>query len=1238
MRTIAGCFFGLALAAFGASEITTTWTVTAEAPLTIGGTAGADQEHNQVNNLIDLQSGATLTVQNPPNSGKAIYFWSTLVVTNGPATIVLGDVATSLDLCRSVIVRAPGSLTVKSAKCRAINVGHNFSAGTVVSYDLSQFDFSGGVTFADLDDVDVTASTTVSFYADRLTFVSTCPAFPTGSFVAGGIYSFGSPNMFADVGDTVAFDASNNRNYNIRLLATNVFTSSQTVSLAQYRKIYLTPADVPDVASTLNRAWAYKDGDYDFDVRFAHKETAIVADSVSNVTFRGSVSGAGSIQATRHVKATAGNFIVTRFLGDLSEFTGNVNASEDTEVVLNAEHLTRAIVQRKGTVSILSPAEGGPAAATIDGVDGTQNVTLYGIVRVAAGQRLTVGTVTGTVLFAGDKEAEDDSIDILSAAPGAKIFTDDSVSITFNGETVPAAYVTRPQSSATSLRVWLIPDENGVVTIPPNLTKPAASSPWYEVAGGVKVAGVPEGYGLRAVEGSTVPPVAPAGAEDAAFVGAFANEAVRLESHASGWQSVALYWFDPSDAETVFWAYQVDGKSPNFKVPLTPQTATASPDRGNLVTGIADKRGPAKSTMRLWNGRQFNHYTDKPESYIEDVGAVFPILSSAVSSNELSYLAFGNYGTSRRLQFADFTEGVTITNALSHYVAVTPRFVVMVYGSQKGGGGAILANSSKSFKRASTTVDAPMLPFKADVWVNGTQVDPTVTGFSGEWDVISMAIPATVNVGALGSSAGNYQSENGGMYYGEMVFFAEVPDTTMRREVEMYLAKKWGLAAKYNPVERPVARARLAGTGMVQVTSDDPAELSGVFCGTLDLAENVAVKLANGVVPYTAAEILALKPAFWVDPDDADTLIYDTSAPNRVFRIFQQDPARRMIGTDPYLTSLGGGRAPIATQKAAAFGVNRTWVDYNGTNEVSASNNGNTMRIYTADATLTDAKYLTPVNTRMGFIVQNSRRGGGTPFLDTVGASSLVKKRIPKGAYTKAIYESETSALLRNGNTYLNGTAIDYTKGFTGGAEVFTFTATAEFPVAVFAYYENSQGDNTYKYGEEQGEILLFGSELDDTTRGRVEGYLMKKWFGYGPASCVDYSAAMLTGAGSFTCTSLSVAPQLAEGFTGTLGITESADFKMALVPDGETIAVMGAVVAPGATLALPATATVTVDSADGKVPAGTYTLINVADVGVTEFMLAGAVLARNPGAVLLQNGGTVSLKVPVSGGVIIFR
>lgn len=205
MRTIAGFFFGLALAAFGASEITTTWTVTAEAPLTIGGTAGADQEHNQVNNLIDLQSGATLTVQNPPNSGKAIYFWSTLVVTNGPATIVLGDVATSLDLCRSVIVRAPGSLTVKSAKCRAINVGHNFSAGTVVSYDLSQFDFSGGVTFADLDDVNVTASTTVSFYADRLTFVSTCPAFPTGSFVAGGIYSFGSPNMFADVGDTVAF-------------------------------------------------------------------------------------------------------------------------------------------------------------------------------------------------------------------------------------------------------------------------------------------------------------------------------------------------------------------------------------------------------------------------------------------------------------------------------------------------------------------------------------------------------------------------------------------------------------------------------------------------------------------------------------------------------------------------------------------------------------------------------------------------------------------------------------------------------------------------------------------------------------------------------------------------------------------------------------------------------------------------------------------------------------------------
>lgn len=94
-----------------------------------------------------------------------------------------------------------------------------------------------------------------------------------------------------------------------------------------------------------------------------------------------------------------------------------------------------------------------------------------------------------------------------------------------------------------------------------------------------------------------------------------------------------------------------------------------------------------------------------------------------------------------------------------------------MFGSQQGGGNALIGNGSGMFSRGGSTLDAPI--FKAgtslEAWVDGVKVDPTASNLlNGGWQVITLDIKNnTVKGLGFDSSDG---SGNGGQNYAEVIF------------------------------------------------------------------------------------------------------------------------------------------------------------------------------------------------------------------------------------------------------------------------------------------------------------------------------------------------------------------------------------------------------------------------------------------------------------------------------------
>ncbi|MGN0846247.1 MAG: hypothetical protein ACI4RA_02545, partial [Kiritimatiellia bacterium] len=576
------------------------------------------------------------------------------------------------------------------------------------------------------------------------------------------------------------------------------------------------------------------------------------------------------------------------------------------------------------------------------------------------------------------------------------------------------------------------------------------------------------------------------------------------------------------------------------------------------------------------------------------------------------------------------------TRRLPFNKPINVRTAIIVFGSQFGGGGAILGGDMEtggaqdvngdeewieenvhcSFTRGGTANDyknssTAIFAKKRNTWVDGLAVDPTKTGYNGGWQIVSFE--SETEAGEVVRSLGkmeSWQEKQGGQNYAEILLYTNALTTAERRAVEVHLARKWGLACGSLP---------LNGAGHVDVADVLPAE--GAFSGTVNLAAGARLDL--GAAPQTEADVPAEGRVGWFDPDDvASVELAGASQPgmeDRVYGVF--DRVKGRAPETPYLYGLYNGsadRRPRAVRGAHGDGPARTWLQFYG--------GENTMRIKNDPSQVrgSDSSCI-KLNIRTAFIVSDSVHGGGMPISDDMSMNGLVRCRNVSNA-ASPIWASGTDKLITGGLTRLNGQKVDgTTTGFTGGPEVFSFTTTADFPAGFFGWWQTSR--------EVLGEILLYNRELAGEERDAVERYLAWKWLGRLPGGWCDWRRATVSGAGTVTAADQAWLPGFDAAFAGTLDLAGPLAFHVDAAG-----AVTDALNLPtGATLTLPAEGTLDVTFSKRPVTCVLARAGAVTGMDPARWTVNVTPEPRGTFHVVCANG-ELRLEVPPSGTVLYLR
>ena len=182
----------------------------------------------------------------------------------------------------------------------------------------------------------------------------------------------------------------------------------------------------------------------------------------------------------------------------------------------------------------------------------------------------------------------------------------------------------------------------------------------------------------------------------------------------------------------------------------------------------------------------------------------------------------------------------------------TAKYAVMVFGSQHGGGAAILGNAGKgAFGRDRSSFANPIVTnvaYRSEAfWVDGRPVDPTVTGLSGGWQTISVDLKDAKVTGIGFSQTGSGSSADArGQNYAEMLFFDRVLTAAERTKVERYLVAKWGLGETYRD-EGPRAKVTLSGEGTVVLQTVVDVDRTG-FAGEVRNAYRTMPRSREGLL------------------------------------------------------------------------------------------------------------------------------------------------------------------------------------------------------------------------------------------------------------------------------------------------------------------------------------------------------------------------------------------------------
>lgn len=703
-----------------------------------------------------------------------------------------------------------------------------------------------------------------------------------------------------------------------------------------------------------------------------------------------------------------------------------------------------------------------------------------------------------------------------------------------------------------------------------------------------------------------------------------------------------------------------------------------------LVAQWHDVRGT--SAYKLWSDRY-----DKPIA--ANVNSLYPHTHPYVAAdgpNGMSYISFcGTSGNNigYALEYADGTSGTKFSNMsrLFFYKAdyvfnpastaggnqtVRPRYVVMVFGAQGGGGHGLVAGAN--FYRATANTAGPIYD-ETDAnkslraWVDGRAVNPRASDvLKSGWQIVTLEIGG-LNVDGLGFGK-NSAGDNGGQRYAEVLLFDRDLTDSQRQTVEIYLAEKWGLKDAYSyPATRPVNVASLYGEGRVTVDSDG-LTLGGAFKGTIDLNGRTAT-VDGAALPPDPSAVATEGLLGWFDPDDPQSL--QTQEIRTAMPTTRLNYINDRQGTSEgrfVMHSQDASRAAGIDVSAHGLGPVRTWIDYAnypGDNVGVTGRNGNLTRLKQYDASGSSGGQVVMEGVRTLMIVQDSRRGGGQPFFDsksdvnTDNGNYKFRTQYRSGAtgdkeasfvgkawVWSPIYPAGCSSVLTAGSTYLNGIPVNGTKqGFTGRPEVLTVQTSAAYPLRSFGSLHNSEGTNLLgddkSAGEIEGEIILWNRTLNEEERKAAEAYLSYKWLGLVREGYSALGDATVTGAGTLNAASVTLLPKFARDFVGTVKVTGADGFSFQLNTENRVTDLVKAVDLGGGTLDVSGDVAVTVTALGERPREGEYRLVgwSAAPTDVNwSLRLAGLADANRTSCRLMSRDDGLYLIVEPFGLYLIFR
>ena len=722
----------------------------------------------------------------------------------------------------------------------------------------------------------------------------------------------------------------------------------------------------------------------------------------------------------------------------------------------------------------------------------------------------------------------------------------------------------------------------------------------------------------------------------------------------AGWRSRVKHWFDAADESSYV---LLNTTPPEGKSNVFPGGYPALVGWKDTLKGTNDV---FCYNTRLWN------YNPPSINYVLQV--VPYVVTNGL--NGLNYICFGTAGG--KVASADWGDAANATEArrlpfwkgeadgavkaAGAAASSECKYAIMVFGSQQGGGKALLGtpeSASNRLTRNDTTSEAwlGVNASKYDFTVDGETVKPGTAKPNGAWQIVSIDMTryaTTINALGAQTAEGATAAAAGGQNYAEVILFGSAPTEAERKACERYLAKKWGLTGSYaGGLARDNYRLNSA-SDETAVTVVGDVKLTGVYEGALNVDGHCTVSFTRSLPQTTEADLPSTGRVGWFDPDFEPTRKMRTTNQNRPLEL-DGVLCRTTNGVDTTVGWFGGARGDEAKNRSPWIdegsrdnGPSRHWIVFQDKYDVAAGNPryGNMLRYRTVDYSENAMKNnaWNSFNMRQAFMVLDTSAGGGTPLLDTSDADGIVKARYgtntPGDDWTKSIHANgtarKTDGVFLNSKAWLNKTKVDpYTHGFTGKPEVLTLETTGDFPVGFLAYYGKTDNGKESNF-EIIGETIFYSAPLSDEDRAKVQDYLMYKWLGkMDGAVYSDATAATLSGAGTVTAASIDDAalPDLSS-FTGTLAL--SGDLSLVV---GETKTLACAVSLPkGCTISI-------------EVPKGTtnetYTLLEAASIdgfdGAT-VVLTGDKVDKYK-VVVTCEGGVLFVKIKsIDGMMIIVR